>query len=271
MRRLAVLLVALLGCSSASVPESEPAPPSQAPSASPEPAAAVAAPGSPATKAAPIDEVPHVDPPTKAQARVASRAVVKGALAQLAPIVSLSDGRAAILWRVTTDPSKAEASAVLVVIRFADGAWVAEDAAVVLEASTPWTEDVPSLAATVRSEDYDDDGEPEVLVRIRYPMMCPGGGPNTITSLTIFAVSAPVRAVLSTELHHKMDAYEHEGTKATVSHRDTNGDGHRDVEIVYTTKFDGKRDTQTNVWVYRPDDDAWTLTSPEYERWGCDW
>ena len=207
---------------------------------------------------------------TKTQALKASKAVLSGKLAQLAPIVSLSDGRAAVVWRNFTGVS--EASVELVVLVRTDGVWAVQSHGVVTEASTPWLGDEPPpFAVTALSDDYDDDGAPEILVRVRGPVMCPGGGPNTITQMKIFDLTPTLEQALATELRHLMDAYPADATKAKVTHEDVNGDGHRDVKIVYVSKSEGVSDTATNVWRYSPDKDAWILHKPEYERWGCAW
>lgn len=269
--------VTLTACSGSVAPASKPMPrePVLAPdaAAAPEPVVDVAA--EPAATPSPAEENEGtgsaVAIPTKGEALRASKAVLKnGKLAQLAPIVSLSDGRAAVLWRNFTAP--AEASVELVVLVQADGDWAAESHTWVTSASTPWIDEgPPAFAVTARSEDYDDDGEPEILVRVRVPEMCPGGGPNTITQMKLFDTTPALEPVLATELRHIMDAYPEEGTKATVTHEDINADGHRDVKIVYVSKSEGATDRATNVWAYVPDKDAWVLRKPEYERWGCDW
>ena len=89
--------------------------------------------------------------------------------------------------------------------------------------------------------------------------------------MKIFDTTPSLDPVLATELAHMMDAYPEEATRATVTHEDVDADGHRDVKIVYVSKLDGVTDTATNVWMYVPDKDAWTLRKPEYERWGCGW
>ncbi len=208
--------------------------------------------------------------PTKVQALRASKGVLEGKLAQLAPIVPLSDGRAAVLWRNFTDV--AEASVELVVLAQTDGLWAVQGHTAVTGASTPWLDDgPPPFAVTARSDDYDDDGEPEVLVRVRVPQMCPGGGPNTITQMKIFDLSPRLEPVLATELRHLIDAHPQEATTAKVAHEDVDNDGHRDVKIVYVSSTEGVSHTATNVWTYAPDKDAWLLRNPEYERWGCEW
>lgn len=209
-------------------------------------------------------------PPTKKQALTASRAVLSGKLAQLAPIVPLLDGRAAVLWRQTKGQDAWEVDVELVVLAFDGTAWIAEASRGMKSVSTPWLgeDEAPPLAVTMKSQDYDDDGEPEVLIRIRYPEMCPGGGPNTITSLHVLDVTPKITAALSTQLHHLMDAYPEEGTKAKTEHVDLDGDGHRDVKITYETQ--GEK-ALVNRWLYQPESDAWTLRKPQYERWDCDW
>lgn len=241
MRRAALLVVSILACASppTTAPEAEPV-------AEPEPVAAA---------------------PTKEQALVASRSGLKGKLAQLAPIMSLVDGRAAVLWRHTTSARACEADVVLAVLKPEGGGWALESSALLFDASTPWLDEdtPPPLAATARAEDLDRDGESEILVRVRHPVMCPGGGPNTITSMFVLDATPRLAVALSTELHHVMDAYPDQGTKAIVTHDD------RDVVITYTSTSEEGTTTQTNRWVYEPEADAWSLPEPAYERWGCDW
>ncbi|MCR9160654.1 MAG: hypothetical protein ACE37F_20925 [Nannocystaceae bacterium] len=272
MRRLLWALLGALGCSAKPAPPELTPPTELAPAHAPK-EAAVVAPESAAPVAVPRSEPveePSISPPTKKQALVASRAVLSGKLAQLAPIVSLSDGRAAVLWRHTKASEAWDVDVELVMLAFDGTTWIAQASRGVTSASTPWLDEdqPPPLAATMKSDDYDDDGEPEVLIRIRYPEMCPGGGPNTITSLDVFDVTPRITAALSTQIHHLMDAYPEEGTKATTEHIDLNGDGHRDVKITYETK--GEKPL-VNRWLYQPESDTWTLRNPQYERWDCDW
>ena len=268
----------LTACSGAAVPttQSVPVEPvvTQADAVSEPEAESVDVVTPPETPPKPADEgdtsAPAEGVPTKAQALKASKTVLNGKLAQLAPIVSLSDGRAAVVWRNFTAVS--EASVELVVLVRTDQTWTVQSNRAVTGATTPWLDDgPPPFAVTARTDDYDDDGEPEILVRVRAPVMCPGGGPNTITEMKIFDLTPSLEPALSTELRHLMDAYPEEATKAKVTHEDVDGDGHRDVKIVYVSKSEGVSDTATNVWTYSPDKDAWVLRKPEYERWGCDW
>lgn len=271
MRRGLVAFLMLVACapsSGTSAPASEElVPPSEegAPAAvGPEEAVAVElAPGAPPVGAA----------PSKKEVTAATRSVLKGKLARLAPIMTLADGRAAVVWRHTAGERASEASVQLVLLRRDADAWVVEGVKEVVESSTPWLdeEEPPPLAVTARTEDYDDDGEPEILVRVRYALMCPGGGPNTITSLSIYDTTPALEVVLSTELHHLMDAYPESETRAKVAYEDLDDDGHRDVTIEYVSKPDGKTERATNTWIYTPAGDAWVLTKPQYEHWGCDW
>ena len=239
-------------------PKQEDAPVVEEPEATPEPA---------------TDEDPTGPAPSKREALTATRSVLKGKLARLAPIMTLSDGRAAVVWRHTAGEYACEASVQLVLLKQDEGGWIVEGVKEVVESSTPWIDEdqPPPFAVTARTDDYDDDGAPEILVRVRFPLMCPGGGPNTVTSLDIYDATPALETALSTELHHLMDAYPEEETRATVKHEDLDGDGHRDVKIEYVSKPDGKTVRETNTWLYAPTRDAWTLTKPEYERWGCDW
>lgn len=268
--------VTLAACSGSVAPASKPEPsePVGAPETEDVPKA-VDADVKPAAGPIPAEEAAVTEPgvamPTKKQALKAAKAVLKkGKLAQLAPILPLSDGRAAVLWRNFTSP--AEASVELVVLAQTDGVWTADSHTTVTSASTPWIDDgPPPFAVTARSDDYDDDGEPEILVRVRAPEMCGGGGPNTITQMKIFDTTPSLDQVLATELAHMMDAYPEDGTRAMVTHEDVDADGHRDVKIVYVSKSEGVAETATNLWTYVPDTDAWILRKPEYERWGCGW
>lgn len=243
------------------------------PSPEVEPAEEVAAEPQPTEAEAEPKATPSSAGPSKKEATVATRSMLKGKLARLAPILTLPDGRAAVLWRHTAGEYACEASVQLVLLKQDEGEWSAEGVKEVVDSSTPWIDEdePPPFAVTARTDDYDDDGEPEILVRVRYALMCPGGGPNTVTSLHIYDTTPGLDTALSTELHHLMDAYPEEETRATVKHEDLDGDGHRDVKIEYVSKPEGKVERATNTWLYTPARDAWTLTKPKYERWGCDW
>jgi len=254
MRRAALLVVSCVACASPSAPQPEPvpAPAVTVPAAEAEP--------EPEPVVAEVESEPEpVAVPTKKQALVAARSGLKGKLAQLAPIMPLADGRAAVVWRHTAGTHACEAEVVLALLKPEADVWALESSAVLLDASTPWLDEdaPPPLAVTARAEDFDQDEESEILVRVRHPVMCPGGGPNTITSMFIYDTSPELAVALSTELDHFMDASPDEGTKAKVKH-----DG-PDVVITY--------DGATNRWVYDPRADAWSLKKPEYQRWGCDW
>ncbi|MGH1340217.1 MAG: hypothetical protein ACRBN8_01600 [Nannocystales bacterium] len=213
---------------------------------------------------------PETTVPTKVEALTASKALLKGKLARLAPLVSLPDGRAALVWRNFTRAS--EAGVELVVVAQSDRGWEVQSHATVAEASTPWLDEgPPPFAVTLRSDDYDDDGEPEILVRVRASVMCPGGGPNTITQMTIFDLAPTLEPAFTTELRHLMDARPEDATTAKVTHEDVDGDGHRDVKVVYRSHSEGEATTATNVWTYTEDQDKWILHKPQYERWGCSW
>lgn len=271
MRRSALAIGLLMACAPPPPVPSEPASRSEPVTdqdlavAEPDPA--------PDAEVATEAEAPVAGLPSKRQATAASRALLKGKLAQLAPIFALSDARAAVVWRHTEGEYACEASVHLVVLRREGETWVAEGQKGLIDASTPWIADdePPPLAVTARSEDYDDDGEPEVLVRVRHPVMCPGGGPNTITSMFIYDVTPSLGRALVTELHHTMEANDEASTRASVEHVDLDGDGHRDVQIDYVFKDEETTERTTNRWIYSVDEDVWTLTKPEYQRWDCDW
>lgn len=237
-----------------------------------EPEAAVVEEGSETPQAEP-EPAMETGAPTKKEVTAATRSVLKGKLARLAPIMSLPDGRAAVVWRHTAGEYINEATVELVVLKRGADGWTVEGVKQVVDGSTPWLDEdePPPLAVTARAQDYDDDGETEILVRVRYALMCPGGGPNTVTSLDIYDITPSLQVAMSTELHHLMDAYPEAETRASVKHEDLDGDGHRDVKVEYVSKPDGKTVRATNKWIYAPSDDAWALTKPEYERWGCDW
>ncbi|MFV8751287.1 hypothetical protein ACNOYE_12150 [Nannocystaceae bacterium ST9] len=139
--------------------------------------------------------------------------------------------------------------------------------------------DIPT---TVRGEDYDDDGELELLVRVRHDRMCPGGGPNVITTMIVVDPSPSPSVALKTELHHALGNGASE-TKAEVVHEDLDGDGHRDVRIRYETtsepvEEDGAPTSQSaeNRWLWQSSRDAWVVEAgpsgePPYASWGCDW
>ena len=263
------LCCVLLGCASTATSEPSPervaaveAPPKTV--AEPQPAedeATVAE----ADAVASVDEAgPEVAPPTKAQARVASRAKVEGKLAILAPIVSLPKGRAAVLWKRRAGSN---IEAVLVLLEHhADEGWSVAASTVAQTVDGSWSDD-PKVAATLRADDYDDDGKVELLLRVRYPEMCPGGGPATSTSLTLFRAET-LEPGLRTGLRFMLDAYPQEEIRGRVSHVDVDGDGHRDVEIRFDTRelelrdgeeILGPRRSKTNTWIYEPTSDAWTL------------
>lgn len=252
-------VVLLVGCSSATAPSS-PQPQSQ-PESVVEPPAAVEpqveeAPPTPSEAVAPTGAVP-----TKAEARRASRGLGKG-LAILAPILPLPGDRAAVLWQRKTER---EVSAELVLLEQGRDGWAVGHSAVVQTVEI-WDEP-PTLAASMFAEDYDDDGEQELLVRVRYPQMCPGGGPATSTSLNVYRAQTLDR-VLSAGLRFMLDAYPEEEIRGKVSHTDVDGDGHRDISIEFVWRdLIGEGDdaalskptSSTEVWLYEADTDVWTL------------
>lgn len=156
-------------------------------------------------------------------------------------------------------------------------AWVADGVIELHRWSSPWLEDAEagSIPTTLIVDDHERDGEIEVLVRFRHELMCPGGGPNTITELRIVELEPTLAITLESELHHAMVSTE---MKGTVHHEDLDADGHPDLRIHFSTKSDHDPEPQVTEsrWRWVPTDDTWapltdTATPPPRSRTGCDW
>jgi hypothetical protein len=155
--------------------------------------------------------------------------------------------------------------------------WVADGVLELHRWSAEWLEDAEagSIPTTLVVDDHERDGEIEALVRFRHDIMCPGGGPNTITELRIVELEPGLAVVLKTELHHAIVSVE---TTGTVHHEDLDADGHPDLRVRYSTKSedDPKPVLAENRWRWVPADDTWIPFNdgaklPPFERKGCDW
>lgn len=257
------------------------APTAKASAASPKaaPSPAVRPTDAATTKKAPPDAVADGPVPTRAEIREASSAVITGKLAVLTPIARLGPSTHVVLWRRHDPEEPGEADVVLALVRGTTTAgataWRVTQHHVLRNVATPWLGDEPpQIAATLKVDDYDDDGEREILVRLRHSIMCGGGGENVVTTMTLLDATPTLKNVLRTELAHEMLASP-ASTKATVHHEDLNADGHRDIRIVYESEDpsdpESTSTTDENRWIWEEKDDRWTLGSGSYARWGCDW
>jgi hypothetical protein len=228
---------------------------------------------------------PGVAAPAQSVMLAAARSALGGKLAVAAPVTGFGLRRHVTALRRSEpgDEQTFSLHAVVFEASEADGAeasWSVVASQELHRWSTLGLEDekVGTAPTTIVADDFDDDGEAELLVRVRLDTMCPGGGPNTITHL-IIADFAPTSAIaLRTELHHSMigDAQ----TKATVAHEDLDGDGHRDVRVRYVSTDSDPASTETaeNRWLWVAGEDEWVRASatvdaalPSYDRFGCDW
>jgi hypothetical protein len=236
----------------------------------------------PSTPAGPLGVTAGVDPPDKPRVLELARAkgLAKPALATKLAEAGARRYIAAIRNRKGSTPVKY--SLHLMLLRATEPApgaaveWVAD----VLELHrwrNEWLEEAEagSIPTTLVVDDHEHDGELEVLVRFRHEIMCPGGGPNTITELRIVELEPELAVVLKTELHHSIPSTE---TKGTAHHEDLDADGHPDLRIRYSTKSEdeAKPELAENRWRWVPADDTWIpLTDgaklPTNDRTGCDW
>jgi hypothetical protein len=237
----------------------------------------------PGTRAGPPSLTAGIDPPD--QRRVLGLARAKG-LARPALAAKLAEAGArryiaAIRDRKGSTP--AEYSLHLLLLRAPDSApgaaveWVADGVLELHRWRSEWLDEAGAgaIPTTLVVDDHERDGEIEVLVRFRHEIMCPGGGPNTITDLRIVELEPALAVVLKTELHHSIPSTE---TKGTAHHEDLDGDGHTDLRIAYSTKSEDepKAKRAENRWRWVPGDDIWLpLTEgaklPTNDRTGCDW
>lgn len=212
--------------------------------------------------------------PTKAEARRVLRSTVPGKLAILAPSVAVNGTDYAYVWR-RIDPKKPyEADAVLAVVhgeQVPGGSveWTLVDSVVFYHAKNPESdEEVPAIPTTLKVGDYDDDGEPELMVRFREYFMVPGGGVNEVTNMIIFDTAPMFGVEIQTELRHGLIANPDSYTEVVVRHVDLNGDGHRDIRI--NSSYDiGRGDPDfppersTNEWLWDAEHDVWVWQSKD--------
>ncbi len=148
----------------------------------------------------------------------------------------------------------------------------------------PWRDDdehAGDIPTSIYVDDYDDDGELELLVRYRNEIMCPGVGEQDITNLMIVEASEqPPRVGLHTEIDRPIGSGWGK-VEAKIEHVDLNADGHRDMRIRYRTSIQDMDDETKwthedaeNHWRWDAEQDAWTRARtggelPEYDRWGC--
>jgi hypothetical protein len=229
-----------------------------------------------------------IEAPSKTDLLALAKPAIPGDLALLAPMVEFGPRRFAAALRSQPDKTKPVFEVHAVIVEASEASppvWSVIASLEIHEVDgSKFDETVEaepsSIPTTVLADDYDDDGEPELLVRVRNHVMCEADGDNEITTLAIVDPAPAVGIALKTELHHthRMDIF---STKATVSHEDLNGDGHRDVRIKYettTTPLDDDADPSTEVaenrWLWEAGRDAWTLQNeasgkPAYSSWGC--
>lgn len=272
MRAAAVasgLWLSLVSCASSKTVAPEAAP-------VPEPTAVVdpAEPESPTIDESPAEEpAPATDPEPS---RKGLHPLVEGELELLADITELDAQRKVGAWRHFDPAVPGEADIIVAIVVPEDGKdtaqWGVEHMAVVHHVATPWQgEEAPTVGLSLTADDFDDDGEPEIHVTLGEEIMCPGGGPNVITTLMMFDTDPPLAEVLRTELSHEMLASPLV-TEAEAKFVDLDGDGHRDVRIRYVTDDpDDGRTSVENRWRYDSDEDRWSLLSGDYDRFGCDW
>lgn len=222
----------------------------------------------------PDDPPALTDPPTKAAIQSAAVAALGAKAAKLTPTVRVGGTRFVSAWRVP-DPELGHAATVhlVVVEKDPEGTWVAAHHTELLAMKTEWLDEdkPPPMAATVRGEDYDDDGEAEILVRIEEQIMCPGAGPNYVTHLLVFNLKAALARAHQSELHHRND--NGIATRGKAEHVDLNGDGHRDLRITYTTQdeHDGSKKVDVNTWLWDAKTDAYKAEKVAYTASACDW
>jgi hypothetical protein len=252
----------------------------------------------PVAKTEPIEEVDPppakatvaagIDPPSKTALLALAKPAIRGELGLLAPVVEFGPRRFAAAIRSQPFEARLEYGVHALIVEASDATppvWSVVGSIEVHELDDPSLADFDNpglIPTTTHADDYDDDGEPELIVRVRETVTCPGGGPNEITSLILVDPSPTPSIALKTELHHALGNGAAE-TKALLTHEDLDGDGHRDVRIKYTTTSEPlegeppeKPDVAENRWLWAADRDAWALQNeasgkPAYTSWGCDW
>jgi hypothetical protein len=229
-----------------------------------------------------------IDPPSKPALLAVAKPTIPGELGLLAPMVEFGPRRFAAAIRSQPFAERLEYDVHALIVEASAATppvWSVVGSIEVHELRDPSLADLDDpglIPTTVHAEDYDDDGEPELLVRVRNDVTCPGGGPNEITTMILVDPGPTPSIALETELHHALGNGAAE-TKALLTHEDLNGDGHRDVRIQYTTTsepIEGEAaeppDVAENRWIWDAGRDAWSLQNeasgkPAYTRWGCDW
>ncbi len=142
----------------------------------------------------PLSELPA---PSKAEALAASRAVIDHKLAELAPILALGPRRHALALRVLNPKAPFAAEVVIVVL---EGSELDQEVRWSVTAKTSvhrvdrsgLDEGPPALPTTFEAQDYDDDGELELLIRWREGVMCGGGA--TVTAVEAALALGTTRA-----------------------------------------------------------------------------
>jgi hypothetical protein len=221
--------------------------------------------------------------PAKAEARAAIEAALASKPTLLAPPVEFGARRYAFAVHTKSGEEDDPTFTVHALVLEAAGDDAAWSVAGELELAKMEQEILREVAGriptTIKADDYDDDGEAELIVRMREIVMCGGGGPNEITTMRIVDFGPTPRLALDTELAHSLLSGAAE-TKAKVVHEDLNADRHRDVRIRYTTQAVDEADEQgaENRWLWDAAADEWRRAPtagdaelPAYDKWGCDW
>jgi len=190
---------------------------------------------------------------------------------------------AVVRTRTGAGPARFALHALLLTLPEADDAeWQLERSIELFAWSREWYEDdepeAGKIPTTIQIDDYDDDGEPELLVRFRDQIMCSGGGENLVTTLQLVELSeTPPRIALQTEIDHALSNGAVQ-TRTKVVHEDLDHDGHRDLKIEYRLTAEGEDPTEDQRrWRWDPATDAWVRLSSD-GSWkdnqgasGCDW
>ncbi|MEM7159644.1 MAG: hypothetical protein AAF799_42785 [Myxococcota bacterium] len=256
--------VAVLGCARTSGP----GPGATVVSPEPSPDPAVSPDEEPPIEAAPTEVSPPAQEP--AETNPSGKQVhelVTGEVTPLGSTVELDADRVVGAWRRFDPQVPGEADIVLAIVG-PDGV---QHLVFAHHVATPWLgEEPPHIDPSLTVDDYDDDGRPEVRMVLTEEIMCPGGGPNVIRTMMLFDTEPKLAKGLQIELDHEMLAGD-TVTQASVAFEDLDGDGHRDVRVVYVmTDAEGERSEAENRWLWL-DKDRWTFDRGDYHRYGCDW
>jgi hypothetical protein len=154
----------------------------------------------------------------------------------------------------------------LVVLDRASGAWLLAGTLRLPLSRPPWGQ--CDMAASVFGDDYDHDGKPEAMVRVRFctdPQ--PAVGEDFVTDVFIVNLDGPPRLAFSAVLHTSYGASAVGKDRGVLVHEDLDRDGHPDLILRTTNEMEegGRRNVERREdrYLWDPAADVYRKVTPK--------